>query len=304
MNVNISKFHFFQGGQLSFYRPLLVILDRQVDLATPLHHTWTYQALAHDVLQYHLNSVSISEATNSDIHASVQSKPKTRKCDLDNKDVFWLTNKGAPFPQVAERIQQELEEYRSKEDDIKRMKSDMGIESGVNDNDAALGMHLSDNTQRLNSAISSLPALLEKKRLIDMHTSLATAMLDQIKLRKLDVFFELEEKILSRQALDRSLMQVTIICFTICFYTTSDLCQPHHILDNVYHLFILQIFEDNEAGTPEDKMRLFLIYYLCTPNISDSQIDEYAKTLQVKYCRYIDKVSSCSNMDIMSIIFS
>jgi hypothetical protein len=34
----------------SFQRPLLVILDRNVDLATPLHHTWTYQALAHDVL--------------------------------------------------------------------------------------------------------------------------------------------------------------------------------------------------------------------------------------------------------------
>merc|ERR1719232_1853001 len=51
-----------QGGQLSFYRPLLVILDRQVDLATPLHHTWTYQALAHDVLQYSLNRVSITES--------------------------------------------------------------------------------------------------------------------------------------------------------------------------------------------------------------------------------------------------
>ena len=33
----------------SFTRPLLVILDRNMDLATPLHHTWTYQALAHDV---------------------------------------------------------------------------------------------------------------------------------------------------------------------------------------------------------------------------------------------------------------
>lgn len=31
-------------------RPLLVLLDRNLDLATPLHHTWTYQALAHDVL--------------------------------------------------------------------------------------------------------------------------------------------------------------------------------------------------------------------------------------------------------------
>lgn len=257
-----------QGGQLSFYRPLLVILDRQVDLATPLHHTWTYQALAHDVLQYHLNSVSISETTNSDMNTGVQSKQKTRKCDLDNKDTFWVINKGAPFPQVAERIQQELEEYRLKEDDIKRMKKDMGVEGSTSENDAALGMHLSDTTQKLTSAVSSLPALLEKKRLIDMHTSLATAMLDQIKLRKLDVFFELEEKILSRQALDRSLMQ---------------------------------IFEDQDAGTPEDKTRLFLIYYLCTPNISDSQIDEYTKTLQDMGCdlaplQYLKRWKSLNQM--------
>jgi len=37
-------------GALSFQRPLLVILDRSTDLASLLHHTWTYQALAHDVL--------------------------------------------------------------------------------------------------------------------------------------------------------------------------------------------------------------------------------------------------------------
>ena len=60
----------------------------------------------------------------------------------------------------------------------------------------------------MTSAVSSLPALLEKKRLIDMHTSLATAILDQIKARKLDQFFEYEEKIMSKQTLDKSLMQV------------------------------------------------------------------------------------------------
>lgn len=36
-------------------------------------------------------------------------------------------------------------------------------------------------------------------------------MILQIKLRKLDVFFELEEKIMSRATLDRSLMQVSDI---------------------------------------------------------------------------------------------
>ena len=71
---------------------------------------------------------------------------KTRVCDLDIKDQFWMSQKGSPFPLVAEKIEEELEDYRSKEDDIKRMKSDMGLEGHGTENDAALGL-LSDNTQ-------------------------------------------------------------------------------------------------------------------------------------------------------------
>lgn len=41
-NLSLSLF--------SFQRPLFVLADRNLDLATPLHHTWTYQALIHDVL--------------------------------------------------------------------------------------------------------------------------------------------------------------------------------------------------------------------------------------------------------------
>lgn len=44
-----------QVGSFSFTRPMLILLDRNIDMATPLHHTWTYQALAHDVLDLSLN---------------------------------------------------------------------------------------------------------------------------------------------------------------------------------------------------------------------------------------------------------
>ena len=37
---------------------------------------------------------------------------------------------------------------------------------------------LSDNTAKLSSAVTDLPRLLEQKRLIDMHTSLATSLLE------------------------------------------------------------------------------------------------------------------------------
>lgn len=48
---------------------------------------------------------------------------------------------------------------------------------------------------------SSLPELLQKKRYLDMHTTIATSLLDHIKSRKLDVYFELEEKLMSRSSL-------------------------------------------------------------------------------------------------------
>lgn len=48
-----------------------------------------------------------------------------------------------------------------------------------NESDAAMAM-VSDNTAKLTSAVNSLPQLLEKKRLIDMHTTIATGLLSLI----------------------------------------------------------------------------------------------------------------------------
>ena len=68
---------------------------------------------------------------------------------------------------------------------------------------------------------SSLPELMEKKKMLDMHTNVATALLDEIKViklqwirclvfvlrdvlwqaRRIDFLFEMEEKIMSKSSL-------------------------------------------------------------------------------------------------------
>lgn len=53
---------------------------------------------------------------------------------------------------------------------MKKLKSSMGLDA---ESDLALSL-VSDNTQRLTNAVNSLPQLMEKKRLIDMHTTIAT----------------------------------------------------------------------------------------------------------------------------------
>lgn len=146
-----------QTGNFSFQRPLLIILDRNVDMATPLHHTWTYQALAHDVLDLSLNRVIVEESAGST--PSGGARAKTKACQLDPTDKFWMAHKGSPFPTVAEAIQEELEQYRSSEEEVKRLKKSMGIET---ESEAAFSM-VSDNTAKLTSAVNSLPQLLEKK---------------------------------------------------------------------------------------------------------------------------------------------
>ncbi|GAB1600909.1 sec1 family domain-containing protein 1 [Argonauta hians] len=228
-----------QTGQFSFQRPLLVILDRSLDLVSLLHHTWTYQALSHDVLDVKLNKVEIEECTEV-MSPSGTSRPKRKKKNyaFSFTDKFWQTHKGSPFPTVAEAIQEELDSYRAQEDEVKKLKAAMGLER---EDDSAISM-LSDNTAKLTSAVSSLPELLEKKRLIDMHTNIATALLEQIKARKLDVYFETEEKMMSKSVLDKSLMD---------------------------------IISDPEAGNPEDKIRLFIISMICGPPMTDAELDQY-----------------------------
>jgi sec1 family domain-containing protein 1 len=230
-----------QAGSFSFQRPLLVILDRNVDMATPLHHTWTYQALAHDVLDLSLNRIILEDDA-----ISGGTRKKSKPCDLDNRDKFWWSHKGSPFPTVAEAIQEELESYRTSEDEIKKLKSSMGIDG---ENEVAYSM-VNDNTTRLTNAVNSLPQLMEKKRLIDMHTKIATNILNFIKQRRLDSFFELEEKIMSKSVLDKGL---------------------------------IDMFQDPEFGSAEDKMRLYIIYYICT-NLSDSEYRKIENVLKESGC--------------------
>ena len=274
-NLRDARNSLFNGGDLfgtnvalTFHRPLLVILDRNMDMATPLHHTWTYQALAHDVLDLKLNQVRIEESDKSLPMASKSKKSNLKIYDLNPSDKFWEQNKGNPFPQVAEAVQEELEAYRSSEEEVKRLKNEMGLDGNIADEAISL---LSDNTAKLTSAVTSLPELLEKKRLIDLHTTIATSILDHIKTRKLDIYFEIEEKIMSKAELDKSPLELII---------------------------------DPNAGLTSDKLRLFLIQYLCgSPALSDTELTQYLNELQVVGCdlnsyQYIKRWKKLSKLSL------
>ncbi len=121
LRENIALFQGFSatggtGGRMSsFRRPLLLLLDRDIDLSAMLHHTWTYQALVHDCLRMRLNAISLSVSdSGSERHGQ-----KTHSLDK-SVDPFWKANAEKPFPAVAEAIESALNKYRADVEAINR----------------------------------------------------------------------------------------------------------------------------------------------------------------------------------------
>lgn len=247
---------------LTFQRPLLCIVDRTMDMSTPLHHTWTYQALIHDILNTELNKVRVTETSKDKL------KPTTQVFDLNPSDKFWREQRGTPFPQVAEAVQRELDEYKNREDEIK---NPIGIKADGTETENDLLLE----TKKISEAISSVKELREHKRVIAMHTTIAHSVLDEIKSRKLDNFFEIEEKIMNRNLIDR---------------VTLD-----------------EMLANPDYGQPSDKYRLFLISYICdNPNLSEEETEKYVNVLEGLGCKrtafeYVKRWKTFSKVNVASL---
>src|SRR5271156_1814851 len=96
-------------------RPVLIILDRNVDLIPMLSHSWTYQSLVHDVLNMKLNRITVENPIDEENPAKGVSK---KAYDLTANDFFWSKNASVPFPQVAEDIDAELSRYREDANEV------------------------------------------------------------------------------------------------------------------------------------------------------------------------------------------
>jgi sec1 family domain-containing protein 1 len=209
-------------------RPLLLVLDRRVDLAAPLKHSSTYNALIDEILGLDANRVQIG----------------SKSFDIDRRDWFWRENSNKSFPKVAEAVEVALKTYKQEYDRVLQttpgMTEDLMRANGNSAIEASIESSLTPD--QLKVAINVLPELTERKRLIDTHLQICTALLESLKSRDLGTLFNIEQEMISSST---STGQATTASMTTAAWNS-----------------LLSTLKDAKIGNSQDKLRLLLIHIL------------------------------------------
>jgi len=101
-------------------------------------------------------------------------------------------------------------------------------------------------TQDISRKIDLIPEINFQKDLIHMHSKIALALVESINNRGLDVIYRIEEEIMTRSAAQKKKDLIAAL---------------------------------SDKGTPQDKLRMFLIYYITHQNIPSGELAEFEEKL-------------------------
>merc|ERR1719235_2823242 len=155
--------------------------------------------------------------------------PKVKSYDVDASDVFWTKYQGEPFPDVAGAVHEEIEAWKKKSSEMSS-NDDSAIAPGIA------------------AALNALPEMTEKKRSIDMHTNIATALMNEIKARELDRYYQMEDNF-SSQSLSTSISELE------------------------------KLIREGQKGTALDKTRALMVLCLSKPSITSAQLSGLTELL-------------------------
>ncbi|KAH3667966.1 hypothetical protein OGAPHI_001720 [Ogataea philodendri] len=161
-------------------RLVLILLDRNIDLASMFAHSWIYQCMVSDVFKLDRNTIEIRKTLPGD-------KTEVKRLDIDPKDFFWNKNASLPFPDAVENVEKELSKYTEEAKEITTKTGYSSIKE-IDPTDQGDTLHIQE-------AIKALPELTQRKNIIDMHMTVLSELIKELDSKNLDAFFEVEQNV-------------------------------------------------------------------------------------------------------------
>lgn len=171
-------------------KPLLIIANRDFDVVTPTRHVMGYVELLHDIFNIKLNKVG--------------------NINLDTDSEFFKSNYFSDFPVVAEIVEKDLHNY----------KKELALRSLTDKSDKS----------EIQAALENAPHLQKKGEIINSNLNICVKILEEVKKRKLDDFYRMEENFdqseimeLSTKGNDNDIMR---LCISLLNSKNADLVGP------------------------------------------------------------------------------
>eukprot|EP01022_Parablepharisma_sp_SALTPOND_P033005 TRINITY_DN88026_c2_g1_i1.p2 TRINITY_DN88026_c2_g1~~TRINITY_DN88026_c2_g1_i1.p2 ORF type:complete len:574 (+),score=68.37 TRINITY_DN88026_c2_g1_i1:6275-7996(+) len=245
-------------------RPLLVLLDRSMDIQSLLHHPWKYIALVHDV--FGINNGKV-------VGPSDKGKKVEYELDFLN-DGFLQTHALSEYPEAAGDISAEFNKW------TKEYEGMIGKKPGEEAKGSA------DVSSKLNEALDQVPEMTERKIRLEAHTNLTTFLYDHVKKRGLDQLNDLELQIMTSKSVSSK------VCFLSYFTITQQLRSELVALLSTKPVSS-QMAPDAPVKPVEDdpifkkggldRLRLLLIYLLTSEKVRADDIEELKNILAANY---------------------
>ncbi|KAL0221135.1 hypothetical protein RCL1_000989 [Eukaryota sp. TZLM3-RCL] len=225
IRLNFSK----TATSASVVRPLMILVDRKSDVATPLSHSWNYHSLLNELIDS--GKIELKDLTKIEYKTA---QNQSKMIVLDDSDPIFDKNCAKVLPDVTEEVQKTLEDYQNQA----KTQDDQ-----VDD---------SENFAKLSKVVGSLGELTRVKTSIDAHTTLGHLILNELQIRSLDQFIDVEKELLN-----------------LNFGPASK-----SLRERVRHLIMTPSTSDSKVGLL-DRLRLYIIY-----SISQSISIEEARELE------------------------
>ena len=158
-------------------RPILHLLERDLDLLSPLLHPSSYNALLHEFIGIKNNVIRSGD------------KDYDLECE---EDAFWAEHSHEDFPEATKALDTSLQQYRQEHQQITRKTG---------------GKDLSDanslTAEELKLAINVVPELTRRKRTIDNHIQLSSQILAELQKRHWELLHAPEHEFLANGDLEK-----------------------------------------------------------------------------------------------------